>query len=1080
MARLLVGERLDRRLDLESGDRLVLVLMGGQIAILLAAYTIAKVLRDSMFLTAYGANALPWGYVAVAAVAIGLIALESRLARRLPSNRVSGLTQSAAIALSAAAALISPSHPSWLPAAFYVWTGSLTLLLVSHFWIVALDAWDSQRARRIFPLLTGSGLLGGVAGGVFAGVFAGRRGETFLLWVLCGLLLAFRVLTLMLSVRLPQRPLVTQVAAGTSQWAAFRGSTFLRYLAAVLGLAVVVSTLVDFQFKALAQQAYPDAAGLARFLGGFYAGLNVLALVVQFGVAGWLLRRLGIGAASSLQPASMFVIGAGLFIAPLWPVAQAMRWVQGIVSQTLGKSSSEIYFMAIRPPERRQVKPLIDVVVERGADAVAGILLLVTFQLLGVSVRVVAALTVVAALLWIAMLYQLHRRYVRAFRELLAAPWAEPDSALESLRVPGAIEALAEAIKSDDPRRVAIALRFAARAGRASLAPAVRGALGHESPRVRTEAVRGAIALGLSGEDERMRSFLADPYEPLQRAALESLLTHGHDAPGFAREVIEGGDRVRREHALDLMELKPALAYGSITLDWIDRRIAAGTPEELRDACRGLGHVPGPEAQERLRQLLPHADRDVRRAALRALARRPAPEFLDVALDHLDDQGLRSAAQDAVVAFGERAVPRLAALAREHPEDEVRSHATAALSRIGGRNAHRVLIELAKSSDAGLRYHGLRNLNRIHERTGRRQISRRDALRMFLREIRDDRIHSDLALALPATADGAVALLRASHLESADRALARACRALACYHWPPPLRGAYEGLRTGSSRESAARALEYLGSLLPGRSFQVARGILEVAPAPLPGAPTEHVELQPLLEKALQSDDPWIQAVAARAAATAPDVAAPAASGEDERPRMNDVERVLYLRGIDVFKQAGPRQLLALAAYVREVPMWKGQVIYQETDPADGLYVVVDGRVRLATGDQVLAEIGSGEAFGTWALVDDTARGQRAESLEDGLLITLGREEFYDFASGHTQLLKDLVRVLAGRLKELVVERPEEARVEGEGVAAAEATKEDEVPEEEVPAGEAPPDATAAPATKLEDELAPKPDAVEP
>ncbi len=1075
MARLLVGERLDRRLDLESGDRLVLVLMGGQIACLLAAYTIAKVLRDSMFLTAYGASALPWGYVAVAAAAIGLITFESRLARRLPANWVSGLTQSTAIALSAAAALLAPSHPPWLPAAFYIWTGSQTLLLVSHFWITALDAWDSQRARRIFPLLTGCGLLGGVAGGTFAGIFAGRRGETFLLWVLCGLLLAFRLLTLVLKARLPQRPLLTQVAAGTSQWSAFRDSTFLRYLAGALGLAVVVSTLVDFQFKALAQQAYPDAVGLARFLGGFYAGLNVLALIVQFGVAGWLLRRLGIGAASGLQPASMLLFGVGLFVAPLWPVAQAMRWVQGIVYQTLGKSSSEIYFMAIRPPERRQVKPTLDVVVERGADAVAGALLLVTFSLLGASVRVVAALTVVAALVWIAMLYQLHRRYVRAFRESLAAPWAEPDSALESLRVPGAIEALADAIGSDDPRRAAIALRFAARAGRASLAPAVRGALGHESPRVRTEAVRAAIALGLSGEDERMRSFLADPYEPLQRAALESLLTHGRDAPAFAREVIEGDDRARRDHGLDLMEAKPALAHGAITLDWIDREIAADTPDDLRDACRGLVHQPGPAAQDRLRALLPHRDREVRRAALKALARTPAPEFLDVALEHLDDRGLRFEAQDAVVAFGERAVPRLAELAREHPDDEVRSLAAAALSRIGGRNARRLLLDLARSSDAVLRYHGLRNLNRIHERSGRRQVSRRDALRMFLREIRDDRIHSDLALALPATADGAVALLRASHFESADRALARACRALACYHWPAPLRGAYEGLRTGSSRESAARALEYLGSLLPGRSFQIARGILEVAPAPLAGEPTADIELRPLLEKALQSEDPWIQAVAARAAALAPDVAVRAASGEDERPRMNEVERVLYLRGIDLFKQAGPRQLLALAAYVREVPMWKGQVIYQEADPADGLYVVVEGRVRLSTGDQALAEIGSGEAFGTWALVDDTARGQRAESLEDGLLITLGREEFYDFATGDTQLLKDLVRVLAGRLKELVAERPEEARVEGEGVATPEATKlEDEVQEDEAPPSEAAAAATdEAVAAREPDEVKP-------
>ena len=243
---------LDRRLDLDSGDRLVLVLMGAQIGCLLAAYTIAKVLRDSMFLSTYGAGALPWGYVAVALAAVALIALEGRIGRRLPANRINEFTQYSAIGLSLAAALLAPSQPLWLPAVFYVWTGSQALLLVSHFWIAAIDAWDSQRARKIFPLLTGFGLVGGIAGGAFAAFHPERSGATLLLWTLCGLLVAFRVLSFAVALRVPQRPLVTQVAAGTSAWTTFRDSSFLRYLAATLGLAVVVSTLVDFQFKTMA------------------------------------------------------------------------------------------------------------------------------------------------------------------------------------------------------------------------------------------------------------------------------------------------------------------------------------------------------------------------------------------------------------------------------------------------------------------------------------------------------------------------------------------------------------------------------------------------------------------------------------------------------------------------------------------------------------------------------------------------------------------------------------------------------------------------------------------------------------
>ena len=146
------------------------------------------------------------------------------------------------------------------------------------------------------------------------------------------------------------------------------------------------------------------------------------------------------------------------------------------------------------------------------------------------------------------------------------------------------------------------------------------------------------------------------------------------------------------------------------------------------------------------------------------------------------------------------------------------------------------------------------------------------------------------------------------------------------------------------------------------------------------------------------------------------------------------VERVLILKGADLLSDVGPRHLLGLANVAREVEISKGDTIYKEDDPSDALYMVVEGRVRLSTGDQMTSEVGPGEAFGTWSLVDDSARGHRAECMEDGLALALNRDEFYDVAAGDLTLLQEVVRALAKRLRTLVVERPEEARVEGEGV----------------------------------------------
>jgi len=177
---------------------------------------------------------------------------------------------------------------------------------------------------------------------------------------------------------------------------------------------------------------------------------------------------------------------------------------------------------------------------------------------------------------------------------------------------------------------------------------------------------------------------------------------------------------------------------------------------------------------------------------------------------------------------------------------------------------------------------------------------------------------------------------------------------------------------------------------------------------------------------------------------------------------LTPVERVLILKSADLLKDVGPRHLLGLADVAQEIEISKGEILYGEDDPADALYMVVQGRVRLSAGDRVIAEVGPGEAFGTWALVDDAERGQKAECIEDGLALAVHRDEFYDVAAGDLTLLQEVVRALARRLRTLVSERPEEARVEGEGVEKPEAMVETETFESDAAANAAPPSQGAA------------------
>src|SRR5690349_5903519 len=133
-----------RGFTLEAHERRLLLWMGLLVATLFGAYTIAKVLRDALFLSEFGALALPYGYIGVALAAAGFVWLESRVSLRFKLVGATRFNQYAAIGFSILAALVFPLARRWTTAVFYVWAGSQAMMLLPHFWALAVDVWDSR------------------------------------------------------------------------------------------------------------------------------------------------------------------------------------------------------------------------------------------------------------------------------------------------------------------------------------------------------------------------------------------------------------------------------------------------------------------------------------------------------------------------------------------------------------------------------------------------------------------------------------------------------------------------------------------------------------------------------------------------------------------------------------------------------------------------------------------------------------------------------------------------------------------------------------------------------------------------
>ena len=132
------------------------------------------------------------------------------------------------------------------------------------------------------------------------------------------------------------------------------------------------------------------------------------------------------------------------------------------------------------------------------------------------------------------------------------------------------------------------------------------------------------------------------------------------------------------------------------------------------------------------------------------------------------------------------------------------------------------------------------------------------------------------------------------------------------------------------------------------------------------------------------------------------------------------IEKVIFLQNIDVFSEVTTEHLASLAAIAEEVNFIKGDVVYKEHDVSDALYLVLDGKVVLKRGEQVISQAGKMDAFGTWALFDEEPRVVTATVEEDSRLLRVDRDEFIDLLADHVQIAQGVIKTVVKRLRNLV------------------------------------------------------------
>ena len=96
-----------------------------------------------------------------------------------------------------------------------------------------------------------------------------------------------------------------------------------------------------------------------------------------------------------------------------------------------------------------------------------------------------------------------------------------------------------------------------------------------------------------------------------------------------------------------------------------------------------------------------------------------------------------------------------------------------------------------------------------------------------------------------------------------------------------------------------------------------------------------------------------------------------------------------------------------------------GGVIFREGEPADELFVIKSGYVRIVVGNKTVADLAPDTIFGEMALIDNEPRSASATALTDVELVPVSEKQFLFLVSQTPNFALKVMRTLAKRLRSM-------------------------------------------------------------
>ncbi|MBV1911646.1 MAG: hypothetical protein KUG78_20305 [Kangiellaceae bacterium] len=324
------------------------------------------------------------------------------------------------------------NDPTLAEKSFYVWVSAFSLFHLSVFWSFMADTFSPEQSKRLFSVVAAGASAGAIAGPSVPALFGQQLGQDNLMLIAaCCLILVVPISIYIYRLKVTElknhnvKADLSSAALGGAWWSGFRSvlsSPKLLGISAFLLLYVFIGSFVYFEQKnLLAEFSRPERA---QILGGIDWIVNTVTFVMAFFLTGRIVKKFGVGISLALMPVLLVFGMTILAFAPMIVVILGIQVARRAGNYALTKPAREMLFTQVTPDERFKAKPVIDIVVYRGGDAVSGSLFALLTEGVGLGLMAVSLIGAFIASIWTAVALYLGREYEK--EETASADTSEP------------------------------------------------------------------------------------------------------------------------------------------------------------------------------------------------------------------------------------------------------------------------------------------------------------------------------------------------------------------------------------------------------------------------------------------------------------------------------------------------------------------------------------------------------------------------------------------------------------------------------------------------------------------------------